>query len=220
MIIIQEHTTKNPISLIGYEAGVCWGSDVDNPDKNYKRGLECIKANHGRTLEFPQIYLTISEYSARCIRELYTHIGGSPTRLQESTRYIDCENFSYFFPESLYKNKEAELIYKSIMKTIRKAYGDLLHYGIPKEDIANLLPLGMMSKVVIRTNLRNLIDMMKVRQCSRAYHEIRKLMQEIKKELSNYSEEWKILCDNYMPIKCEELGYCNEKNSCGKFSVK
>ncbi len=35
-------------------------------------------------------------YSARVIRKWYTHIGGQPTRLQASTRYIDYEHgFSY-----------------------------------------------------------------------------------------------------------------------------
>ena len=35
-IIIQEHTTKNPITLIGEEAGCCWGADTTNQKKNYK----------------------------------------------------------------------------------------------------------------------------------------------------------------------------------------
>ena len=34
MVIIQNYTPKNPISMIGYEAGVCWGADVSNQEKN------------------------------------------------------------------------------------------------------------------------------------------------------------------------------------------
>lgn len=80
-VIIHEETSKNPITLIGKEAGICYGSDVSNNEKNYKRGLELIKSGHGRTLEFPQVYMTLDEYSARTIREFYTHIAGGPTRL-------------------------------------------------------------------------------------------------------------------------------------------
>ena len=84
-ITILPETTKNPITLIGHRAGVCWGADVTDDKKNYKRGLDCIKANHGRALEYVNIETIIDGYSARVIRELYTHIGGAPTRLQAST---------------------------------------------------------------------------------------------------------------------------------------
>lgn len=220
MVEVQKETTKEPITLIGKEAGICWGSVIWDKEKNYKRGIECIKANHGRALEFPQVYLVIDGYSARCIRELYTHIGGLPTRLQESTRYIDCSNFSYITPPSIESNTQASLEYDLLMTNISGCYERFLEYGIPKEDIANILPLGMTSKIVLRTNLRQLIDIMKVRQCTRAYWEIRNLMKEIKLELSNYSEEWKELCDKYMPIKCDELDFCNETHSCGRKEKK
>ena len=36
-VIIQNYTTKDPISLMGYEAGTCWGSDTSNYEMNYNR---------------------------------------------------------------------------------------------------------------------------------------------------------------------------------------
>ena len=102
LIIIQEETTKKPITLIGKEAGLCWGANTKDDEKNFKRGLDCLKSNHGRTLEFPQIYITIDGYSARFMRELYTHIAGGPSRLQASTRYINYEKgFEYIIPPSI-----------------------------------------------------------------------------------------------------------------------
>lgn len=91
-VTIQRFTYKNPISMIGEEAGVCWGADTSDPEKNYKRGLDCLENEHGRTFEFPDVYMILDGYSARVIREWYTHIGGAPTRLQASTRYIDYRN--------------------------------------------------------------------------------------------------------------------------------
>lgn len=36
-ITILPETTKNPITLIGHRAGVCWGADVKDDKKNYKK---------------------------------------------------------------------------------------------------------------------------------------------------------------------------------------
>ena len=74
-VTILEETNKKPLELIGRAAGECYGSDITNEEKNYKRGLKCIRDGHGRVMEFADIYMTIDGYSARVIRELYTHIG-------------------------------------------------------------------------------------------------------------------------------------------------
>lgn len=219
-ITIQEETTKNPITLIGKEAGICYGSDISNSEKNYKRGINNLKSGHGRTMEFPQIFLTIDGYSARVIRELYTHIGGAPTRLQASTRYINYGDFEYIIPPSIQSNPFATEEYKYVMNIIQDAFVNLQERGIPKEDIANILPLGMTTTIVLRTNLRNLIDMSHQRLCTRAYWEFRQLMKDIMKALSEYSEEWDYIIKNYFKPKCELFGYCNEHNSCGKFFSK
>lgn len=94
-ITILPETTIDPISLMGRRAGICLGKDITDSEKNYKRGLDCIKSNHGRVFEFVNIEAIIEGYSARVIREWYTHIGGSPTRLQSSTRYVNYDNFEY-----------------------------------------------------------------------------------------------------------------------------
>lgn len=216
-VTIQKETTIDPISLIGREAGVCWGADIDNEGKNYKRGIDCLVSGHGRTWEYPQVYMVLDGYSARVIRELYTHIGGGPTRLQASTRYIDYENgFAYVVPPTIANNEEANKIYIHAMDEITAAMQQLEARNIPREDCGMLLPLGMESKVVLRTNLRNLIDMAHQRLCTRAYWEYRRLMSDMMRELSDYSEEWKYLVDHYFVAKCEVAGYCTEKKSCGK----
>lgn len=216
-IFIQEETTKDPISLIGREAGVCWGADIQNAERNYKRGLDCLVSGHGRTWEYPQVYMVLDGYSARVIREVYTHIAGGPTRLQASTRYIDYQKgFAYVEPHKIKNNDEAKEIYENAMNEIKEAMQKLEAIGIPREDCAMLLPLGMESKVVIRTNLRNLIDMAHQRLCTRAYWEYRELMREMMKQLSDYSEEWKYLVEHYFVAKCDQFGFCTENKSCGR----
>ena len=214
-VTILPETTKNPISLIGERAGVCWGADISNPEKNYKRGWDCITSNHGRTLEFVNVEMILDGYSARVIREWYTHIGGAPTRLQASTRYIDYGEFDYIVPPSIEKDKDLYGTYISTMGTISAAIAELEEYGIPREDAAMLLPLGMTTRIVDKRNLRNLIDMSRQRLCYKAYWEFQELFRDIMAELTKVSEEWEQIVSLTMHPKCYALGGCTEKHNCG-----
>lgn len=216
-IIILEETSKNPISLMGQRAGVCWGADITDAEKNYKRGLGCLQSGHGRVLEYVNVEMVLSGYSARVIREWYTHIGGAPTRLQASTRYINYENFEYVVPHTIEANDEAKKKYEEMMQKITETCSYLeQELSIPREDAAMLLPLGMTTKIVDKRNLRSLMDMSRQRMCTRAYWEYRELFSDICKALSEVSEEWEYLVKHYFLPKCESDGYCSEQKSCGR----
>lgn len=215
-VLIQEFTTKTPISLIGMEAGICWGANIEEQEKNYRRGLDCLESEHGRTFEFPDVYMILDGYSARVIREWYTHVGGAPTRLQASTRYIDYEHgFRYVTPPSISGNTDALNVYDGIMTDIANALKKLDAMDIPREDSALGLPLGMTTKIVCKHNLRNLIDMSHQRMCARAYHEYRELFSDLCAALKEYSAEWVYLVDSYFIPKCKYTGFCKEKHTCG-----
>ena len=203
--------------MIGEMAGCCWGADTADEQKNYNRAIDCLESKHGRTFEFPDVYMVLDGYSARVIREWYTHIGGSPTRLQASTRYIDYQHgFDYITPPEIQKNPEAKAVYDTIMADILSGLRKLDDIGIPREDSAMALPLGMSTKVVCKHNLRNLMDMSRQRMCSRAYHEYRDLFGDLCDALREYSEEWAYLVDHYFKPKCDEYGYCTEKKCYGR----
>lgn len=215
-ITILPETTRDPISLIGRRAGVCWGADIEDPQKNYRRGLDCLESNHGRTLEFVNVEMVLDGYSARVIREWYTHIGGAPTRLQASTRYINYEDFPYVSPGKIEKNEQAQAVYRNVMSSIAEGLRQLEEMGIPREDAGMLLPLGMETRVVDKRNLRNLIDMSHQRMCTRAYWEFREMFSDVLRALRGISDEWQLIVDQYMMPKCELLGYCPEKRGCGR----
>lgn len=217
-VIILPETSQKPITLIGIRAGICWGADTSDDEKNFKRGLECLENNHGRTLEYVNIECILDGWSARVIREWYTHIGGAPTRLQASTRYIKySKGFDYVIPDSIANNSKALTIYEATMTQIT----DNARYleeelKIPREDVANIFPLGMSTKIVDKRNLRNAIDMSRQRMCNRAYQEYRKLFRTYLEELRKIDAEWEYLVDHFFMPKCEYLGYCPEKHSCGR----
>ena len=219
-ITVLPETTKDPISLIGRRAGVCWGADISDNEKNYKRGVDCLESLHGRTLEFPDVHLLIEGYSARVIREYYTHIGCLPTRLQESTRYVNYDDFKYVIPHTVAANDEALKIYQETMGIISENCKKLESLGIPREDSAMQLPIGMVTKIVDKRNMRNLIEMSRRRECSRAYWEFRELFADILAALKEYSPEWDYIVRTEMKPICEILGYCPEKKGCGRKGKK
>ena len=219
-VTILDGTTKNPLEKIGQMAGICWNSPIDDSEKNRKRAVECIKSGHGRVMEYASVEMVLDGYSARCIREWYTHIGGAPTRLQDSTRYVNEEHFSFVIPPTVAKSEEAKAAYILVMTNIQNGYKALLAAGVPKEDCAMILPLGMTTKIVDKRNMRNLVDMSRQRLCTRAYWEYRALMRDVLNALSAYSEEWKWVVENCMHPKCDDLGYCPEKKSCGRHEKK
>ena len=220
-VIILEETTRRPITLMGSRAGICWGSDISDQDKNYKRGLDCLASGHGRVMEYVNVEMVLDGYSARVIREWYTHLGGAPTRLQASTRYVDYDRFAYIVPPAVEQHEEACKHYREMMQKISETCRYLEQTcGIKREDAAMLLPLGMATKIVDKRNLRNLMDMSRQRMCSRAYHEYRAMFDDICRALSMLSEEWAYLVEHYFMPKCEELGYCPETRSCGRMPKK
>ena len=218
MITIKDWTMKDPLNCIGFNMATCYGTKTDDITKNVKRAKTHLES-HGRLQELPDIYMIIEGYSAKCLRELYTHIAGGPTRMQASTRYIDYSkesNFKIIKPKTVEKNDEANIIWNDTLDIIYHNMLRLKELGIPTEDYTNLLPLAYESKMIWKVNLRTLINFMNMRLCTRAYWEIRNLANEIKKELSNYSEEWKYICDLLFVPKCESVGYCTEHECCGR----
>lgn len=215
---------KSPISLIGKNAAVCYGKPIEDgySESDYKRGLACIESGHGRALEYAAVDVEVSGYSARCIREVYTHIIGT-TRLQESTRYIDMSDFGYFTPKSIQNRAEAHLLYSELMMHIADVYERLRVLDIPVEDCANVIPLGSHSRITFKVNVRSLLHLGEERLCKRAYHEIRDFVSELREVLYLYGLdndlEWGEIAQ-MMQSKCRWLGYCPEKKGCGMMISK
>jgi len=194
---------------MGEVASCCWNS---NPSP--KIGIDCIESGHGRVLEYADVTVEISGYSARCIREIYTAMIGV-SKLQASTRYINYGEFNYIIPDSIKNNKKALDVYNYLMTYISHSYKALQDLNIPKEDIANILPLGMESKMVLKINARAILHMAELRLCNRAYWEFRNFMKELLGVLSKLDDEWAKIV-SYAKPKCEVYGKCTEKNPCSK----
>ncbi|MGL5050083.1 MAG: FAD-dependent thymidylate synthase [Fusobacteriaceae bacterium] len=200
--------TQNPLTTMGEIAGVCY--NTTNAKAFPKIAKRCLEEGHGRVSEFANVTIEIDGYSAKLIRELYTHISGT-SRVQSSTRYIDYSNqFQFVTPPTVQRNEEASAVWYETMTTISEAMNKLKDLGIPVEDLTNVLPLAYTTKMVLQINVRALIHMFHVRACTCAYHEFRVFMNDLKSILREQGEEWAYLCDNYFVAKCIASGYCEE----------
>lgn len=217
--------TKSPLGVIGYSAGICYDSIktqeiIESAKDKTARGiaLHCLNSGHTRTAEFADLTILIDGYSARVMRELYTHIIGT-SRVQASTRYIKYygDKFGYYIPNSIKANEQALNEYEDIMDEISLAYKRLLDLGIRQEDVANILPLGHNSTMTLKINVRALMHLYSVRTCTRAYEEFRKFMKELSDEIRKLDDpQWSELLEKFFVTKCEFMGYCDEGNCCGK----
>ena len=62
--------------------------------------------------------------------------------------------------------------------------------------------------------------MAELRLCKRALKEYRDFMTEVYQKLVVVDEEWNYIMEHYYKPKCEIVGYCSEKNSCGMVNKK
>ena len=145
--------------------------------------------------------------------------------MQASTRYIDYEKkgVPVITPPSIENNSQAKEVWDKTIEAIQAGMNKLKSIAIPNEDLTNLLPLAYQSKMVWKVNLRTLINFFNKRLCKRAYWEIQQLSNELKKLVSEYSDEWKQIADWLFVPYCErykfinpDFCFCTESKCCGR----
>ena len=215
-VAIDYHTPTDPYTLMGIMGNVCLSEyDPNLPLERYdKIATQCVTQNHGRVIEFPDVYFII-DGSAKMMRELYTHIIGV-SRLQQSTRYSKHEDepFDFFVPPTVSLSEEALELYENCCKTIGDTITKIKELGIPHEDATMLLPIGYMSEMVLKCTARSLINLSNQRLCNKAYHEIRVVLIKMLVNLALYSDQWKKLIIEIGKPKCFMCGGCPENKPC------
>lgn len=201
--------TQNPLTKIGEYASVCYNTKLKDDEHAMRIAKHCLNGGHGRNMEFARVTLKIT-CSARCAREIYTSIGGSPTRIQESTRYITYDEFDYFTPK--FKDDTIEEKYHDLMECIKDFYKLMKDNDIENDVTGYVLPLCMETTFIWSGNIRTLMLMFENRLCLRALKEYRELMIELKRKLAKLDSEWQWIADNFFLSKCIKLGYCPENN--------
>ncbi len=179
------------------------------PDYAKKLISHLVEAGHFSVLEHVSFTFGIEGISRACSHQLVRHRIASYS--QQSQRYVDEESFNYIVPPKIKSNPSALKKFTDSIESSRKAYVEMLEIS-PKEDARFLLPNAAETRIVVTMNTRSLYNFFEHRLCTRAQWEIRQLAEAMLEECKKVAP----LLFNSVGPKCERLGYCTEKKSCGR----
>jgi thymidylate synthase (FAD) len=172
-----------------------------------------LSREHWGILEHLDFSFAISGISRACSHQLVRHRIASYA--QQSQRYVDKADFRYIVPPHVAANPEALALYRRTMDELGERYEqlqELLRATFPEaskesvnEDARFVLPNACETELVMKTNGRQLLEIMRKRLCSRAQWEIRALFVEMRRLLQ---AEVPVVFDNLGP-SCA-WGACHE----------
>ena len=169
-----------------------------------------LGSGHMSVAEHVSFTFCIEDISRAASHQLVRHRLASYS--QQSQRYVKYDNPSYYEPDSILHNREADAIFNQFLEYSTQAYNILLDLDIPAEDARYVLPNAMTSNMTMTVNLRELIAICNVRLCNRAQTEIRRIVREMAKVVIEVEPYF----GKFLVPKCERDGFCTEEKCCGR----
>lgn len=180
MKIELKFITPDAENFIGAMAGICYGSDTDNTEKNIKRAAKCAQDGHLATLRFAHAVFHVSGISRVCSHQFVRskHLDF----LQRSQRYCKENEPDFIYPVAMENNLDVETCYNFA----HGLYLELLKKGVKKEDARFILPEATPTELVVVGNLQSWLDFIKLRADKHAQLEIREVAKTINNELNKH----------------------------------
>jgi len=172
---------------------------------------------HHSVLEHVSITFAIEKISRACSHQLVRHRIASYS--QQSQRYVTYDDVDFIIPPSIRKDDEICVGYQKFLEDMIYNYNELIELGIPAEDARYLLPNATSTNITMTVNARELIEMCKLRLCTTAQWEIRKMFEMIRACVRN-NKELTFLTE-YLSPKCDWIKFCSEgKRCCGRHKTQ
>ena len=178
--------TENPVDVIAFAAGVCYGKRDANP----RRVRACFKAEHLSVFEHASVTFMAEGISRACLAQLTRH------RLcsfcVESQRYCKYDlkgDDWYVMPQSF---KSDEPYFRKCMRDAAQHYKVCVAGGTKPEDARYLLPEATKTSAVVTMNCRELFHFLDMRTDGSAQWEIRDIAWMLYEKLGDHSKQW---CD-------------------------
>lgn len=172
-----------------------------------------ISSGHLSPFEHASFTFTIEGISRAASHQLVRHRIASYT--QQSQRYVSFDQPDYITPATIVANG-FKLRFDEMIRESHKLYWEMIEAGVSVEDARYVLPNAMETKIVMTMNARELMHTCSLRLCLKAQWEIRELFQGVKREIERVAPH---LGAELKP-KCYNLGYCDERESCGLFPAR
>lgn len=154
---------------------ICYRSeDKVTPESAERFVSMLVKRKHHAMLEFCDatvIYSCDRGMSHEQVRHRLV------TYAQESTRYCNYgkgkfgAQITVIEQPTIEKNPDAKLVWEETNAFIEKAYLALLEAGIPPQSARSILPIGLKTRIAVKTNLREWMTIFSLR-CDTPAHEI------------------------------------------------
>lgn len=211
--------TPEPLRVLYTAARTCYSAGrpselwEENPPRERMERLirQIVESGHHSILEHVSFTFALEGLSRACSHQLVRHRLASYS--QQSQRYVRGP-FPYVTPVS-WEQAGGDLAerYRRAMADLDRLYAEALAAGIPPEDARFVLPQAATTNLTMSMNLRELIHVVGLRTCVRAQWEIQDLFGRVAAAVRTVDP----FLGSFLVTKCERLGYCDERESCGRY---
>ena len=209
--------TPDPERVVATAARLCYSAeDVEKilnsftPEEIEKFIEKLVQMGHQSPIEHVTFTFAIEGVSRALSHQLVRHRIASYS--QKSQRYVNESGFDYIVPPSIASNLVAITKYTETMAQIQRAYEELAEL-VPKEDARYVLPNSCQTSLIATFNARSLHNFFRLRCCTRAQWEIRKLAHLMRKEVRKIAPR----LFAFAGPSCETEGVCHEgEMSCNR----
>ncbi len=188
MIVKLLYYTENPDFIVSLAARQGWTSKgVDEvkceltKERTKKLIRKLYKKGHLSPFEHANFTFLVEGISRVTSHQLVRHRIASYT--QQSQRHVRVEREEFVVPDSIKGNEEALKTFNEAVQKTVKAYSKLISLGIPLEDARYIIPSAAKTRVFITMNARTLLNFFRLRLCSAAQWEIRKMAEKMLEEV-------------------------------------
>lgn len=225
--------TRNPEKVIASAAKLCYSAvGIDEIESNLEEENTAkfinmlVSMGHESPVEHVSFTFAIEGVSRTLTHQLVRHRIASYS--QQSQRYVRLNQFEYIIPPEIEIDEKAKEIYINSMLNCQKSYNELTEILKKKyildgmgngdsekkaiEDARYVFPNACETKIIVTMNARSLMNFFKHRCCNRAQWEIRRLADEMLRQVREVAP----ILFKYSGPSCVN-GICPEgKMKCGK----
>ena len=214
--------TPDPLRVIYTAARTCYSAGrpselwEESPSRERMERLihQVVESGHHSVLEHVSFTFSVEGISRSCSHQLVRHRLASYS--QQSQRYVKGP-FPYVTPASWQRAGEDLLrCYGQAMADLNRLYEQALAAGVPAEDARFVLPQAVTTNLTMTMNLRELVHTVGLRTCERAQWEIQEMFERVARAVRAVDA----FLGSFLVTKCEQLGYCDERETCGRYPVR
>ena len=183
--------TENPVDVIAFAAGICYGKRDTDP----RRVRACFKAEHLSVFEHASATFLIEGISRACMAQLTRHrLCSFCVESQRYCKYDLSDDEWYVKPPAFDASGK---YFDKCMRDAASHYAVNIRGGMKPEDARYLLPEATKTSMVMTCNVRQLFHIFDMRDDSAAQWEIRELVRAIADALRGHSDQWDELIGMY-----------------------